>query len=236
MKKIFYFLASLIFSIGFLFAQNTDPWITQAYRQLYNRVPSSVETQIKNYNNGTWSSYCELVQHIAAYNRNKGAEQLKGDPWIFKAYCELFSRAPIAWELNVNNYNNGTWNSYDELKKYIQDYSRSLSKNGITVIPTQAILRTGGKMSEVDGALFLQNGKPIAANLISKNGGSLVAAGGGNIVAAGAGNLIGLDGATLVGNDGASLKNLLGVSFTKNYNLMGFTVIRTAGSSALVIK
>ena len=34
-------------------------------------------------------------------------QQLKGDPWIFQVYKELWGRQPNSWELNMRNYNNG---------------------------------------------------------------------------------------------------------------------------------
>lgn len=47
---------------------------------------------------------------------NVTAQSLTGDPWIFQAYKELYARSPNAFELNINNYNLGSWNSYPELK------------------------------------------------------------------------------------------------------------------------
>ncbi|MCY7290837.1 MAG: hypothetical protein LH615_01525, partial [Ferruginibacter sp.] len=48
------------------------------------------------------------------------------DPWIIQVYKELHNRQPSAWELNIKNYNLGTWNNYGELKSYIQEYQNSL--------------------------------------------------------------------------------------------------------------
>ena len=36
------------------------------------------------------------------------AQSLKGDPWIFNAYKDLYNRQPNAWELNIKNYNKGS--------------------------------------------------------------------------------------------------------------------------------
>src|SRR3712207_735827 len=92
-------------------AQNCDPWIKQAYNQLYQRNPSADECNIRNYNNGSWNSYNELVGYIKNYNNKSqaSASQLKGDTWIFNAYKELYGRQPNVWELNVQNYNLGSW-------------------------------------------------------------------------------------------------------------------------------
>ncbi len=41
---------------------------------------------------------------VVAFNFSVSA-QLKGDPWIFQLYKEMYNRQPSAWELNINNYN-----------------------------------------------------------------------------------------------------------------------------------
>lgn len=119
MKKNLSFL--ILFTLGvnfFAAAQNCDQWIVKAYQLLLNRTPSSQECNIKNYNNGSWSSYAELVGYVARY-------QGKGDPWLFQAYYELYNKVPTGDELNLRNYNNGSWNNYAELKKYIQNFQSS---------------------------------------------------------------------------------------------------------------
>jgi hypothetical protein len=63
-------LAVLVLSNG-SFAQNCDPWIVQIYKQLYNRTPSAEECNIRNYNNGSWNNYDQLVSYIKAYNSQK---------------------------------------------------------------------------------------------------------------------------------------------------------------------
>lgn len=45
------------------------------------------------------------------------------DPWIVQAYKEYYQRTPSATECNIKNYNNGSWNSYEELKGYIRKYA-----------------------------------------------------------------------------------------------------------------
>lgn len=105
-----------------------DPWIVKAYKSIYGKSPNATECNIRNYNNGSWGSYPELVQYIAMYNNNRPGNHLKGDPWIFMAYAELFDRAPRAFELNIKIYNNGSWNSYDELKKYIRDTQEAMQR------------------------------------------------------------------------------------------------------------
>ena len=117
-KSVFSIVLALVFATV-LHAQNCDPWITKAYTQLYGRGPTGDECNIKNYHNGSWNSYCELVGYIAGYNRNRSSTTgVKGDPWIFQAYCELYNRTPTALEVNIGNYNQGSWNNYGELKNY----------------------------------------------------------------------------------------------------------------------
>lgn len=48
--------------------------------------------------------------------------QAQCDPWIIKAYQELYGRIPNATECNISNYNNGSWNNYSELVSYIKKY------------------------------------------------------------------------------------------------------------------
>jgi hypothetical protein len=219
-------LAAAFFSLPAK-AQNCDPWITKAYKQLYDRGPSATECNIKNYNNGSWSSYAELVGHIAGYNRYKPGNHLKGDPWIFRAYTELYNRNPNAWELNVQNYNNGSWGSYEELKNFIQQYQNALSQNGVRVV-------VGSTPNGNTAAVFTDNNsKPIAANMISKNGGGVISAGGGNVISAGGGNVISAGGLNLTIS-----QNTAGVSFGSDRTILsaGTKVIPTAGKTKLVVR
>lgn len=149
------------------------------------------------------------------------AQDLKGDPWIFKAYQELYFRKPNAWELNIYNYNQGSWNNYEELKTYITRFQSSLASNGISISTL-----VFNKSQTV--ALFNKGGKSIAVDLISNDGGSIVAQGGGNLVAQGGGNL--------VAQGGGNIQDLQGVGFQNVYKLLsGQKVIASSGKSALVL-
>ncbi|MCE3282987.1 MAG: hypothetical protein K0Q66_1724 [Chitinophagaceae bacterium] len=231
-------LLALFVSASFtngLQAQSTDPWITKAYKEIYNKTPNAEESKISNYNNGSWGGYCELVSYIVTYNNAKSGSHIKGDPWIFKAYCELYNRVPTFWETNIKNYNNGSWSSYDELKKFIQEYFTSLSNNKLEVKMAKA---QGAKSNEL-AVVFVLDGKIQAANLIGNDAGSLLAIGGEAINAKGVTKLIGMDGATLIGMDGATLKDLAGVQFLSGYTVKsgdGSKTIKTSGKTSLVIK
>jgi hypothetical protein len=237
MRKIF--LLVLFVSASFvsvLNAQAVDPWITKAYKDIYDKTPNAEESKIANYNNGTWSSYCELVSHIVTYNNSKSGSHIKGDPWIFKAYCELYNRVPTRWEINIKNYNNGSWASYDELKKFIQEYFSSLKANNLEV----KMAKPQGAKSVTDLAVvFLIDGKIEAADLIGNDAGSLTALGGEELKAKGITKLIGMDGATLISDDGSTLKSLAAVNFLGAYTVQsgdGSKTIKTSGKTTLVIK
>jgi hypothetical protein len=245
-----------------------DPWIVQIYQQEFRRVPTAEECNIRNYNNGSWSSYADLTSHIKAYNNRASSNpsssvavktvQLEGDPWIFRAYRELYRREPVAFELNVNNYNGGKWTSYPQLKRYVAEFQSSLKKQNaqIRTIETE----NGNQLT----GLYL-NGEQVAVALISKNGGNVVAAGGanvvsagganvvaaggmniispggGNVVSAGGANVVSAGGANVVSAGGANIsmhQNMAGLSFGGRYTVQsaGTQVIPTSGSGALIIR
>jgi hypothetical protein len=158
------------------------------------------------------------------------AKAQKGDPWIFQAYKEMYKRQPQAWELNINLYNQGHWNNYNELKQYIQQYQSSLASMSITT-------RTVAVKNNQSVVLFDQNGKSIAVNLITNDGGSIVATGGGNVVAAGGGNVIAAGGGNVIAAGGANLRDLPGASLGGNRQLMSGDkkIIKTSGSGAIII-
>jgi hypothetical protein len=130
-------------------------------------------------------------------NINEAIPQLKGDPWIFQVYSEVYGRKPNAWELNIYNYNKGSWSSYEQLKGFIKDYQNYLSQNKIEI-------RTGGYNRNILVG-FYKNGKQVAANVVAAGGGNVVAAGGANVVAAGGANVVAAGGANVVAAGGANL-------------------------------
>lgn len=172
-----------------------------------------------------------LVAILFSLSFAKANAQVKGDPWIFQVYQELYSRQPTAWEVNIKNYNSGSWNNYGELKGYIQQYQNSIKNMGISISTTN--LKSGNVL-----ALFNQNGKSIAADLITNDGGSIVASGGGNIVASGGGNIVASGGGNIVASGGGNISSLLGVSFGSGRTLQstGTKVVPTSGSGALIIR
>ena len=232
-----FLLATMLFAFGMTtVSAQGDPWITKAYNEIYNRNPTVKESIIKNYNNGSWNSYAELVSYIVTYNNALPGTHIKGDPWIFKAYYEIYNRAPIAWELNINNYNNGSWANYDELKKFIAEYQNALVVNRLKVIMAKVKSATNS-ITEL-AAVFTIDGKMVAVDLIGNDAGSLTAVGGNAVAAKGATTLIGMDGATLISDDGSTLKSLQGVQFS-TYSLNsteGGKKIKTSGKTTLLIR
>ena len=118
-----FFLLSLVTVLAFTYVQaQCDPWIIQAYKELYGRTPSATECNIRNYNNGSWNSYGELISYIKNYKGAASSTPANCDPWIVQIYKSEFGREPNAAECNIRNYNNGSWGNYDELKGYIRKY------------------------------------------------------------------------------------------------------------------
>jgi hypothetical protein len=138
----------------------------------------------------------------------------KADPWIIQAYKEMYGRQPTTWELNINNYNLGSWNNYPELKRYVQEYQSSMQNNGYTV-SLKALANNQTRVT------FLQNGTAVAAGLIGNDAGSLV----------------GNDGASLIGNDVAGLA---AISFadvsTKFTQASGIKYVKASGRGRIVFK
>ncbi|NDK55399.1 hypothetical protein [Pontibacter fetidus] len=249
-------------------AQNCDPWIVQIYQQEYRRNPTAEECNIRNYNNGSWGSYADLTTYIKAYQTKNSSTakasvpattvKLEGDPWIFKAYRELYRREPVALELNVNNYNGGSWASYAQLKRFVAEFQNSLKNHNAQIKTVDTA--NGNQLT----GLYL-NGEQVAVALISKNGGGVVAAGGmnvvsagganvvaaggmnvispggGNVVSAGGANVVSAGGANVVSAGGANIsmhQNMAGLSFGGRYSVQsaGTKVIPTSGKSALIIR
>lgn len=171
-----------------------------------------------------------MVNYIKTYNARKvsaAAPQLKGDPWIFKVYNEAYSRKPNAWELNVKNYNNGSWTSYADLKKYVLEFQASLKKARL-----QLKANAVSKNNDIY-VVFEKDGKVVGIDLVSANGGQVVAAGGLNVIAAGGDNVIAPGGANL-----QITAQMAGISFGDKYRIQsaGSTVVPTSGKGALVFQ
>jgi hypothetical protein len=155
-----------------------------------------------------------------------GSKNLTCDEGIFDAYKQLYNRPPFPFEGNKMLYNNGVWRNNQELKTYVQDFQNSLSNQRIT-LKTAFINQTNNSLV----GLFL-DGKQIAAQVISHNGGALIGNDGASIISDKSGGLIGQDGSSI------AFKNMPQVSFgsSSSYKLQSGKVIKTSGKGVLVIK
>ncbi len=213
-------------------AQQGDPWIHQAYKELFNRQPTAAELNINNYNRGTWSNYAELKNHVQNYQSSLKTPALKGDPWIFQIYKELFNRNPNALELNIKNYNGGSWTNYADLKKYVQEFQSSLTQAGITV--------STALVNNVAIVAIKQNGQQVAVAALSLNGGQIMAGDGAAIISGGAGNIISGGAGNLIGQDGAGITvnaAMGGISFGSSYTIQSEnTRVVKSGKGSLIIR
>jgi len=162
--------------------------------------------------------------------------QVTGDPWIKKVYNDNYRREPNVFEYNIQNYNNGHWNNYNELVKYITEYQQNLASSGISF---KISAKTFANNTLVVG--IFQNGTQVAVDLVASGGGNLVASGGGNLIASGGGNLVASGGGNLVASGGGNIAvfpTTKGASFGGSYTLAsaGTKVVKTSGSGALIIK
>jgi len=158
--------------------------------------------------------------------------QLKGDPWIFNAYKELYNRQPEPLELNIQNYNGGSWNNYPELKKYVVDFQTSKQQgnykfSSVIVNNTTAV------------QAIYQNNQQIAVAALSVIGGKIIASDGASIISGGAGNIISGGAGNLIGQDGAGIaitKSMGGISFGSSNTLMSESIkVLKSGKGALII-
>lgn len=66
------FVLALNFSVS---AQpKDDPWIFNAYKEMYNRQPSFWELNILLYNGGSWNSYPQLKSFITEYQNSMSSQ------------------------------------------------------------------------------------------------------------------------------------------------------------------
>lgn len=163
--------------------QCTDPWITQAIRELWGRAPSGSgatgECAINLYGGGSWGSYTELKNLVLS-------SKFCGDPWVGEAVYLQYGRRPAGsgsiGECNPMLYT-GYWTSYPDLKTKVRSSLSGLSSASMR-------LDASGNMLTPSGTVYRDNIRLGLSNrVIGQDGHSLVP-GTGNIVAGGAGNLI----------------------------------------------
>ena len=156
-----------------------DPWINQAYNQLYHRAPSGSvltgECNITLYGGGHWTTFADLESKIIAVRGRPTAVQAPAPVALVKPSTpvplspssSLVSSRPLAVIPESSA-------AVDARKAQLSQYH--VDFNGNLVGPAGILLARSGQ--------FL-----ISASIVAQGGGNIVAQGGGNIVAQGGGNI-----------------------------------------------
>lgn len=181
-----------------------DPWIAQAYYQLYRRMPmanssTTEECDITHYNKGHWNTYGDLVRYIRAlagtggvYTGNAGYGAPNGNidlgvrsqDFVATVSARQFAGLPQRDSNGFKEvYLNGNW--------YV---IAAGGGNTIAAGGGNTIAQGGGNLASSTGARLVSTngGNVIAAgggNVVGQGGASVIAAGGGNVIAAGGGNV-----------------------------------------------
>lgn len=208
-----------------------DSLISDAYVELTGWKPvasssTTGECNVDRYGGygGSWSSYAELKNRIAASFRCL-------DPWINQIYLfdlGTFARGQqLSGACNPHLYGNGVWASYAELKANVAQTRSALAAQGIEFNSVSSAKLTppgGGPVQTIDfNQILLQTGN----NLISTGGGNLIATGGLNLIATGGLNLVNVAGGSKLGI-GASLISDKGAGIIGQ---AGGTLISTGGGN-----
>ena len=173
---------------------------------------------------------CAITYNSVSANPNYSTpnyityQVFKGDPFIVKAYKELYKRSPNIWELNIFNYNNGSWSSYEYARKYVQDFQTSMQRQNVKF----AFGPAKSKSQVVVGLIV--NNQLIAADVIGTAGGYIVTSGGSNVIK---------QGGTKVTLDGKSFKitpETAGFSFGAADAPKGTQRFLTTGPGAILVK
>lgn len=182
------------------------------------------------------------------------------DAWVTQTIREVYQRAPNgsgnSGECDVNRYGGGKWNSYDQLKRYV-NYQYMCQDPWIA----QAVYDAHGRMPRGSGTsgecnpyLYGANwsGYPDLKNRVQgsintlqaqsitfSNSGSLVSGGvaltAARLIGPDGGTLIGLDGAGVISRDGAGLIGNDGATL-RRYGLQSTSrKIKLPGGSTLII-
>ena len=101
-----------------------DPWINQAYNQLYHVAPSGSQTSGQCnpalYGGGHWTTFADLTNKVKVANCN--------DPWIVQAYMMMILRpasgSGTSGECNPALYGGGHWTSLNDLEAKVVAYHR----------------------------------------------------------------------------------------------------------------
>lgn len=150
-KSVFIFSVIALISLQ-SFAQATgDPWIKKVYNVTWGREPTAMEYNIKNYGDGHWNSYNELMNFIYEYQKNINSSSIS-----FK-----YSQKLNGNQVLVGVFQNGTQVAAD-----------LISNDGGSIVA-----QGGGNILAKSSTLIAPNGGTI----VSPNGGTIVSPNGGTI-------------------------------------------------------
>lgn len=79
------------------FGQAHDPWIGKAFQEVLGRAPTANEWNIKNYGNGQWSSYNDLLNKVRVRMTGQGAA------YIFIKPEQAVYQGHIGWGYIMND-------------------------------------------------------------------------------------------------------------------------------------
>ncbi len=174
--------------------------------------------------------FCSLVALTSLVTTSVSAQCR--DPWVTSAIKEVYGRNPVGrgefCDCNIRLYNNGSWNSYAQLKGFVQEVKNSGLQMGY------AITNNG------NAVMVVKLGNQMAASMLNASG-QIVAAGGGNIVAAGGGNIVAAGGGNIVAAGGGNFRGLSrgtpGFQFSGGYQTLstGQSRLKTSGNGAIVV-
>ena len=130
--------------------------LTDVVSEVTGREPSGSgnngECYIGNYNGGSWNNYDELAGHVQV-----ALAPVCGDAWVARAIREVTRRAPNGsgngGECYIGNYNNGSWNNYDELRSYVRARLAS-AMPGALLDPDALSMLERGNTADPAAALF----------------------------------------------------------------------------------
>jgi hypothetical protein len=135
-----------------------DPWINQAYNELYHRAPAGSgatgECNISLYGGGHWTTYADLESKIIAVRGRATAVQA--------APVAASSALHLDRSLNIVNSTGG-------IVARAGTFSL-VGGNGLAVSPSAIVAQGGGNIVAQGGG-----------NIVAQGGGNIVAQGGGNM-------------------------------------------------------
>jgi hypothetical protein len=143
-------------------AQCTDPWVTQAVKEVKVSIVVATDCPITNYGGGHWSSYADLKAKVLAYfvahpNLVHGP---CNDPFVtlsVMAFKGVINGSGASFDCSNGNYGGGQWSGFADLQNKVVVHFRPQSAGpGRPVdIPQNPMLAT---RSDPNTCLGVQDG------------------------------------------------------------------------------